>query len=203
MASRILLVDDHELTRVGLSLLFAERAEYEIVGLLEDGASVLNFIKTHEIDIVILDLQLSDMNGISLLADLVGAYDMTVIILTGQRNSNDCSLSLKMGARGVVSKADPSEEVLEALEHALQGEVYLSSSIRKKLRKSGSLNVKLSPRQMAILHYMASGESNKEIGYRLNIAIPTVSFHIGELREKLGVSSNRKIVPYAMEIGLI
>ncbi len=202
-STKILLVDDHELTHLGLKLLFREHPHYGIVGTLNQGVDVLPFIKKNAVDVIVLDLQLSDMNGIDLLAELVGRLDMTVVILTGQKSARQCHLALKMGARGVVSKADPSSEVIVAIEHAIQGKIYCSSAMRTTFEEANPVNIKLSPRQMAILHYMAQGESNKEIGYKLNIAMPTVSFHIGELREKLGVSSNRKIVPYAVELGLI
>jgi two-component system nitrate/nitrite response regulator NarL len=128
---------------------------------------------------------------------------MTVIILTGESQYGEVDYALKLGARAVVSKADPPEEIIAACEAALAGDIYVSPHMKAALGKYRQPPVTLSSRQMAILHYLAQGESNKEIAYRLAIAQPTVSFHIAELRRKLDVTHNRKIVERAYELNLL
>lgn len=200
---KILVVDDHPLTHSGLRLLFASTGGYEIVGAIDRCEITTAFIKAQPVDIVLLDLNMPDMRGVDVLAEIVGSQDMTVIILTGESHLAEIDYALKLGARGVVSKADPLDEIIAACEAALAGEVYISTSMRGRLNLFETLPVSLSSRQMAILHYLARGESNKEISYRLAIAQPTVSFHISELRRKLDVPSNRKIVERAQALGLI
>src|SRR3546814_13051829 len=92
--------------------------------------------------------------------------------------------------------------IVAACDAALAGEIYVSPHIGEALGKFQQPPVALSSRQMAILHYLAQGETNKEIAYRLAIAPPTVSFHIAELRRKLDVSHTRQIVPRATELNL-
>lgn len=199
----ILVVDDHPITQSGLRLLFSRHDKYEIVEALDRGATASAFVQSQPVDIVILDLNMPDVRGVNVLAEIVGSRDMTVIILTGESQFQEIDYALKLGARGVVSKADPPEEIIAACEAALAGEVYVSPQMREGLSRLVEAPVALSSRQMAILHYLAQGESNKEISYRLSIAQPTVSFHIAELRRKLDVSNNRKIVERAQELNLL
>ena len=200
---KILIVDDHPLTHSGLHLLFSEHPQFEVVGALDRCEITTAFIKAQPVDIVLLDLNMPGMRGVDVLAEIVGAHDMTVIVLTGETQFGEIDYALKLGARGVVSKADSLDEIVAACEAALAGDVYISSSMREGLAAFEEIAVSLSSRQMAILHYLAQGETNKEISYRLAIAQPTVSFHIGELRRKLGVASNRKIIERAQALRLI
>ena len=200
---RILIVDDHPLTQSGLRLLFASHPRFSVVGALDRGATVAAFVQSQPVDLVILDLNMPDVRGINILAEIVGSRDMTVIILTGESGYGEVDYALKLGARAAVSKADPAEEIIAACDAALAGDVYLSPHMEEALGKYGGSPVTLSSRQMAILHYLAQGESNKEISYRLSIAQPTVSFHIAELRRKLDVPNNRKIVERAQELKLL
>lgn len=202
-AHKILVVDDHQITQAGLRLLFAAHERYSIVGALDRGATVNAFVQSQPVDIVILDLNMPDVRGINVLAEIVGSRDMTVIILTGETQYGEVDYALKLGARGVVSKSDPPGEIIAACDAALAGDVYISPHMADALGKHHRPPVTLSSRQMAILHYLAQGESNKEIAYRLSIAQPTVSFHIGELRRKLEVTHNRKIVERAQELKLL
>jgi DNA-binding NarL/FixJ family response regulator len=199
----ILIVDDHAITRSGIKLLFAGLDRYAVVGTLDRGAMVNAFVQSQPVDLVILDLNLPDVRGINVLAEIIGSRDMTVIILTGETVPGEIDYALKLGARAVVSKADPPDQIVAACDAALAGDIFVSAHMREALGKFQQPPVALSSRQMAILHYLAQGESNKEIAYRLAIAQPTVSFHIAELRRKLEVANNRKIVERAQELGLL
>lgn len=200
---QILIVDDHGITRSGLKLLFAAHERYAVVGALDRGALVNAFVQSQPVDLVILDLNLPDVRGVNVLAEIVGSRDMTVIVLTGETNIAEIHSALKLGARAIVAKADPLDHIVAACDAALAGDVYLSPHISEALGKFQQPPVALTSRQMAILHYLAQGETNKEIAYRLAIAPPTVSFHIAELRRKLDVTHNRKIVERANELNLL
>ena len=199
----ILIVDDHRITQSGLRYLLGASERYVVVGALDGGATVNAYIQSQPVDLVILDLNLPDVRGVSVLAEIVGSRDMTVIVLTGETHVAEIRSALKLGARAVVSKADPLDHIVAACDAALAGEIYISPLIAEALGKFEQPPVALSSRQMAILHYLAQGETNKEIAYRLAIAPPTVSFHIAELRRKLDVSHNRKIVERANELNLL
>ncbi|MEO0441151.1 MAG: response regulator transcription factor [Pseudomonadota bacterium] len=203
MTLKILHVDDHELTRAGCALILSGQDQYELVHTLDNGENVLPWLKDHPVDVILLDIILADMNGLSLLTEIMAMETVRVIILTGQNDAKQFRFALEMGVSGVVQKSDPGDEILAALNGIDAEEPYLSPSIASQLQRLGEPPVRLSPRQAAILHYMSNGETNKEIGGKLGIAMPTVSFHIAEMRRKLDVSHNRKIVQAAKDIGLI
>src|SRR3546814_11381319 len=125
---------------------------------------------------------------------------MTVIILTGETRHAEVDCALKLGARAVVSKSDPPEAILAACDAALAGEVYVSPQMVEALGKYRQPPVALSTRQMAILHYLAHGERNKEIAYRLSIAHPTASFHIAALCPHLEVSTQPQNLPRSHDL---
>jgi len=200
---KLLIVEDHALTRAGLSLVLSQYPQYEVTQVLDRGAPVMPLVNSEDIDIVILDLDLPDMNGTNLLAELVGVHDLTVMVLTGRQNAKEFNFAVKMGARAVVSKADDVDCILSGLAAIAGGLIYTSPSVERALASSARPMAALSPRQMAILHYLSKGESNKEIGYRLGIAAPTVSFHMTELRRKLAAKNNNSILIKARELDLI
>ena len=202
-SATILIVDDHPITHSGLQLLFSNQPRFRIVGGLHKGSEVAAYLANHAVDLIILDLNLPDIRGVSVLAEIIGSRDMTVVVLTGESNVTEIDFALKLGARAAVSKSEPASEILAACDAVLAGEIHVSPKIGRALGRKEDGPVLLSPRQMAILHYLEQGHSNKEIGYRLSIAPPTVSFHIAELRKKLGVEHNRKIVERAQMLGLI
>jgi len=202
-AYKVLIVDDHQITHTGLRFLLGPLDRFEIVGALDCGATVSAFVQSQPVDLVILDLNLPDVRGVNVVAEIVGARDMTVIILTGEMQMSEVHSALKLGARAVVSKSERLDHIVAACDAALAGEIYISPLMAERLGKFAEPPVALSSRQMAILHYLAHGETNKEIAYRLAIAPPTVSFHIAELRRKLDVSHNRKIVERANELNIL
>jgi len=199
----ILLVDDHELTRAGCRLLVTRLDDFEISAELDVGAGVIQQVSKNRPDLMILDVRLPDMNGLSLLAELVDVHQMPVLILTGQDDPRDFAFALRMGAHGVVRKNDPSSIIIDAIQAIDRGETYVSGSVSNMLAEMDEPKVELSPRQAAILHYLSVGETNKEIAYKLKIAMPTVSFHIAEMRRKLGVDSNKLILNAAKGAGLL
>lgn len=202
-AVRVLVVDDHTLTCQGIVMSVNALEGFRVVGTLPGGRGVIETLQRERVDITILDLDLPDVDGFSLLAELCGGLDATVIVLSGTGRTSDFDRALRTGARAVVGKADTGDDLELALIKARDGERYVSNSIATRLEAQNSLDISLPPRQLTILSMLAAGETNKEIGHKLGIAAPTVSFHISEMRKRLSVESNRKIVLRAKELGII
>lgn len=200
---RVLVVDDHALTLQGIVMTVKSVNGFDVVATLPGGADVVETVRRENIDITILDLDMPDADGLSILAELCGGLDATVIILSGTGRTRDFDRALRTGARAVVGKADCGDELVTALVKAKNGERYISSSVTTRLEAQDTPDITLPPRQLSILTMLLAGESNKEIGYKLGIAAPTVSFHLAELRTRLSADSNRKIVLRAKELGLI
>lgn len=203
MTCRILHVDDHALTRSGCRLLVASLPDCELVAEFGTGLEVLPYVRTHRIDLVILDLMLPDMSGLSIIAELAGGAGLPVIVLTGQEDPNEYDLAIRLGAAGVVLKSDPTADILACIDAVRTGGTFLSEQVVSALGTLESPPVSLSPRQTAILHLVSLGEMNKEIAYRLGISMPTVSFHLAQIREKLGSDTNKRALAQARQIGLI
>ncbi len=202
----ILIVDDHELARTGIEMAVTQMDNIGSVVTLCDGREVLKVVQSEGVDIVLLDLNLPDVSGLDVLIQLTAVLDIVVIVVTGENQAKDFGFALKMGVRAVVSKSDSVDCIRAAIKAALdpdQVQPYLSPNIERIMGMVAEMTVSLSPRQIAILHYLSKGETNKEIAYRLGVAAPTVSFHLKELRLKLGVSGNKKILNRAFEIGLL
>ena len=202
-AVRVLVVDDHTLTCQGIVMSVNALEGFRVVGTLPGGRGVIETLQRERVDITILDLDLPDVDGFSLLAELCGGLDATVIVLSGPGRTSDFDRALSTGARAVVGKADTGDDLELALNKARNGERYISNSIVARLETQNSPDISLPPRQLTILSMLSAGETNKEIGHKLGIAAPTVSFHISEIRKRLSVKSNRKIVPRAKVLGII
>src|SRR3546814_7455721 len=132
----ILIVDDHRITQSGLRLLFGSLDRYAVVGALDRGATVGAFVQSQPVDLVILDLNLPDVRGINVLAEIVGSRDMTVIILTGETHVTEIHSALKLGARAIVSKSDSLDHIVAACDAALAGDIYVSPHIGEALGRS-------------------------------------------------------------------
>jgi len=203
MTCRIFHVDDHALTRAGCRLMLSNNPELEIVAECDCGGQVLERVRADKPDLVLLDIRLPDVSGLTLIAEIISTHEIPVAILSGQEDPRDFIVAWQMGASAIVDKRDTAETIIHAIELARSGERYVSDTVANVMASIRKPTVSLSSRQAAILHFLSIGETNKEIAHRLGIAMPTVSFHLAELRRKLGVESNKRILPVASEINLI
>lgn len=200
---KILLVDDHPLTRSGLQVIVGFDERYEVCGVLDHVEKVIPFIRSNEIDIVLLDMNFPDMDATNFLEELVGVMDARIIIVTADDSYNKLSKCFKMGVKAIISKSDPVECILTGIDEVISGEKYFSPDVLKIVGDFDLSAIELSSRQLTVLKFLSEGETNKEIAYKLKIAPVTVTYHLNQLRSKLGVRGNKKIVPKARELGLI
>lgn len=200
---KVLIVDDHPLARVGIKNILETQNNIEIVGLLSHAEAVIPAITKTPTDAIFLDLNLPDKSGMYLIPKLTASLNQNVIIITGYINYKDAILAQQLGVKSIVSKSDPPNVILKAFNRVMSGNTYVSPAIETILRVTPQKSISLTPRQMAVLYYLSKGESNKEIGYLLNISAPTVSFHLHDLKLKLNVKGNRKILRKAQELDLI
>lgn len=208
---RLVVVDDHALFRRGLVGLLDEMAEYQVVGQAGDGVQALAVIEQLKPDIVLLDLNMPNMDGIATLRALRDRKsDVKVLMLTISQDDTDLLDAIRSGADGYLLKNTEPEELRKALLRISQGQGALSPEITAPVLKAinrfgadfagGTL---LSGREVDVLECLVDGFTTMQIATRLFISENTVKTHIRHIFEKLEVSNRAEAVGKALQMGLI
>ena len=212
MSVRIILAEDHRITREGLVNLLQERPDMEVVGEAENGREAVRLAKELSPDLVIMDVTMPDLNGI----------DATRIITSGSNNTKVIALSMysdkqfvqgmiQAGASGYLLKDCAFEELVSAIKAVIQGDTYLSPGIAgivvqdyltKLTTDRSSADTVLTNREREVLQLIAEGNSTKEIAARLTVSVKTVETHRRQIMEKLGIFSIAELTKYAIREGL-
>jgi DNA-binding NarL/FixJ family response regulator len=207
---RLLLADDHLLVAEALRSLL--EAEFELVGVVEDGRALVEAAKKLHPEVIVADITMPHLNGIDALIQLRQAGDaVPVVFLTMHRDVTFARRALEAGAAGFVLKHSASDELVAALRAALKGETYLSPQIAGEILAAMQKGpdqpadpvASLTPRQREVLQLLAEGRSAKEIASSLGISARTVEFHKYQMMETLGVHSNAELVHFAIKQGLV
>ena len=204
MAERILVVDDHPLTRDALTSLLAQGG-FDVVGEAGDGAEALELAHTLQPDLVLLDLSMPGMDGLTVLPRLRSAAPRCeVVVLTASGTEENLLAAIRGGAAGYLLKSEPPERIIEFLRGVAKGEAALSGAVARRLldqvRVGGrngsgvpdSIAQVLSAREVEVLLLLDDHISTDEIARRLYISEHTVRSHVKSLLRKLGVSSRRE-----------
>jgi DNA-binding NarL/FixJ family response regulator len=203
---RILIVDDHPLTRDALSALLRQNG-FVVVGEAADGETAVRRAAELEPDLILLDLSLPGMNGLEALPQLRAAAPAAeVVVLTASGTEENLLGAIRAGAAGYLLKSEPPERIVEFLRGAARGEAALSGSIARRLletvretggRETGvpdSIAAELTAREVEILLLLEDRLETDEIAKRLFISEHTVRSHVKSVLRKLGVSSRREAV---------
>ncbi|WP_162935748.1 response regulator transcription factor [Tsuneonella amylolytica] len=198
----IIVIDDHELAHSGIRLLLADSDAFRLEACFTSARDGIDRAIATPDAIVLLDLELPEIDGLAALGEFALHGSVPVIVVTGVTRPEALARASELGAAAIVCKGDPTEELHAALRAVADGERYFSRCAADLIAKADTPTVTLSERQQAILELLAGGCSNKEIGYRLSISPPTVSFHLAEIRRKLGAGSSRQLVDKARAAGI-
>jgi DNA-binding NarL/FixJ family response regulator len=203
---RILIVDDHPLTRDALSALLRQNG-FTVVGEAADGETAVQRAAELEPDLILLDLSLPGMNGLEALPQLRAAAPAAeVVVLTASGTEENLLGAIRAGAAGYLLKSEPPERIVEFLRGAARGEAALSGSIARRLlqtvretggRETGvpdSIAAALTAREVEILLLLEDRLETDEIAKRLFISEHTVRSHVKSVLRKLRVSSRREAV---------
>ena len=203
MATRVLIVDDHPLTRDALGALLTQNG-FTLAGEAPDGESAIQLARELQPDLILLDLAMPGMDGLEALPHLRDAApDCEVVMLTASVGDENLLAAIRAGAAGYLLKTEPPERIVEFLRGAAKGDAALSGSIARRLldkvregRDSGgvpdSIARVLSAREVEVLLLLDDHLGTDEIATRLFISEHTVRSHVKSLLRKLGVSSRRQ-----------
>ncbi len=212
MSVRIILAEDHRITREGLVNLLRERADMEVVGEAENGRDAVRLARELSPDLVIMDVTMPDLNGIDATRIITSGGNSTkVIALSMYSDKQFVQGMIQAGASGYLLKDCAFEELVNAIRAVTGGNTYLSPGIagivvqdylNKLTHDRSSADTALTTREREVLQLIAEGKSTKEIATRLSVSVKTVETHRRQIMEKLGIYSIAELTKYAIREGL-
>jgi len=203
---RLLIVDDHPVVRDGLRGMFAGEDGFEVVAEATNGADAISKARAHEPDVVLMDLRMPEMDGVSAIRQMTKlGIPARVLVLTTFDTDSDVLPAIEAGATGYLLKDAPRDELLRAVRSAAAGEAVLSPSVAARLLDQVRQPVKetVSQRELEVLQLVASGATNREVAERLFVSEATVKTHLLHIYAKLGVNDRAAAVGAAFEKGLL
>jgi len=208
MAIRVLIADDHAVVRQGLRMFLSLDAELEVVGEAEDGSVAVKQAKELLPDVVLMDMLMPVMDGVTATRAIrTELPDTEVIALTSVLDDSSVVGAVKAGAIGYLLKDTNAEELCRAIKAAAAGQVQLSPQAAARLvsevRTPVVPTTTLSDRETEVLLLIARGKANKEIAAELTIGEKTVKTHVSSILNKLGVQSRTQAALYAAQSGLV
>ncbi len=210
--TRVLIADDHAIVRAGLRALLVEAAAFDLVGEASGGYEAIELVEKTKPDVLILDLSMPDLDGISVTRKVKPRFpDLKILILTLHEDEALLKEAIKAGAAGYILKRAAESELISAIRVILRGDLYVDPSmIRGLIEESptspGKQEIQsepLTPRETKVLKLIVEGYTNRQIGQELNISIRTVEGHRANISDKLGLHSRVELVRYARQHGLI
>ncbi|OED48901.1 response regulator transcription factor [Leisingera sp. S232] len=202
---KVLIVDDHPMVAEGIQSILESYGDIAVVGSLTDGREAVNQIGTLRPDVVLMDLNMPRLGGLSATEIILEQHPGTRILILSMHDSAEyISSALSHGAMGYVLKDVPTDEIKQAIDAVMQGKTYLCTGAAGSLEpKDGNSREALTGREQTILLELAQGKSNKEVAQALDISVRTVETHRKNIKRKLGISSTAGLTRYALEHGVL
>jgi two-component system response regulator NreC len=206
---RIVLADDHQVVRTGLSLLLGASEDIEVVAEAGDVDAALRAVLGHKPDVLVLDLNMpGTLSSLEALSEISERSAKTAtVVLTMHEDPEYARRALRGGALGYVLKEAADTELVEAIRRAAAGETYLNPSLGARLATTPETPAgppdDLSRREVEVLRLIALGHTNTEIGSQLFLSVRTVETHRAHVQQKLGRSTRAELVRYALDHGLL
>jgi two-component system NarL family response regulator len=202
---RIVIVDDHPMVAEGIQSILESYDDVEVVGTLTGGRAVIEQLGQLNPDVILMDLNMPDMGGLSATERVLEQRPGTRIVILSMHDSPEyISSALNHGAMGYLLKDVPTDEIKLAIDTVMQGERYLCTGAQGSLTpKGGGVRETLTGREQTILLQLAQGQSNKQVALTLDISVRTVETHRKNIKRKLGMSSTAGLTRYALEHGVL
>ena len=199
----ILIADDHQIVRMGLTTIFAKEPDFEVVGEARNGLEAVRLARELAPDIVLMDLLMPRKGGADATQDILSANPSArILILTTFGESGDVKRALDAGASGALIKDTPHTKLVTAIRAIIKGKRVISPEIQQNLAEQ-STAPELSERQLEILKFVADGLTSKAISDRLEIGQDGVNAHLRTIFSKLGASSRTEAVAIALRKHLL
>ena len=210
--TKVLIADDHTIVRTGLRALLQAETTLELVGEATGGYEALQLVDELMPDILVLDISMPDLDGISVTRQLQSQHtDLKILILTLHEDRALLREAIKSGASGYILKRAAEAELISAIQIVMRGDMYIEPSMLRDLIDDQPRPVNptqdslepLTPREIDVLKLIVQGYTNRQVGEKLGISVRTVEGHRANLSEKLGIRSRVELVRYAREQGFL
>lgn len=206
-AIRVMLIDDHEMVRLGLKSYLNLQPDVEVVAEAGDGEEGLTKALEVKPDVVVMDLVMPKMTGVEATLALLKEWPQAqILILTSYLDNEKIYPVLEAGARGYMLKTSSADEILSAIRKVARGEYAIETEVEKKLehhKRYPDLHEDLTAREREILTLLAKGYDNQRIADESFISLKTVKTHVSNILSKLAVSDRTQAVVYAFQHGLV
>lgn len=213
-AKKIVIVEDHQLFREGLKAMLDSRTDLEVIGEAQDGLEALEVVRENPPDLLLLDLSMPRLGGISVLNEVKRMYpQIAVLALTIHESDQYVLEAFNAGVNGYCIKDASREELLVAISSVLKGRTYISPGIAdnvmegyiegRKQMKTRSLWDTITRREREVLKLLAEGYMNRQIADMLHISTKTVEKHRANIMNKLDLHSAAALTSFAIEQGLV
>ncbi|WP_349865217.1 response regulator transcription factor [Leifsonia sp. WHRI 6310E] len=203
---RLLVADDHPVVRDGIVGMVSSDPEIDVVGEASDGAEAVGLARALEPDVVLMDLRMPGMDGVSAIRELTRlGVRSRVVVLTTYASDADVLPAIEAGATGYLLKDVPRDELVRAIHAAASGHAPLAPAVASRLvdRVRTPEAGLLSPRELQVLALVADGATNREAGSRLHVSEATVKTHLLSVYAKLGVGDRAAAVAEGFRRGLL
>ena len=204
---RILVADDHPVVRDGLVAMLSTQTDFRVVGQASTGREVVANIEIARPDVVLLDLEMPDLDGVEALRQVTAEHpEVKVLVFTAFDDDERIVSAVQAGAQGYLLKGSPRDKVFDAIRVISQGGSLLQPVVASKLMRhvsSQGVRSRLTARELEALHLLAKGMTNKEIAAELVITVRTVKFHVSSILRKLEAGNRTEAVRIAAERGII
>jgi len=200
----LLIADDHPVVREGLVAIFRTQKDIQVIGEASDGEETCELCGRLFPDVLLLDLRMPKKNGLQVIEELTARKGPKprILVMTTYESGEDIRRVLKAGAKGYPVKGTPPQEIRESVRRVAAGESLVPAAIASKLAESLT-HPELSEREHQVLHSMADGRSNKEVGQALYISENTVKTHVKAILTKLDAMGRTEAIAIAAKRGLL
>ncbi|MDQ0884836.1 response regulator transcription factor [Peribacillus sp. V2I11] len=224
MKTSIIIIDDHQLFREGVKRILDFESSFDVVAEGDDGSEAMDLVETHKPDVVIMDINMPNMNGVEATKMLVNRYPETkVIILSIHDDENYVQHALKTGAQGYLLKEMDADALIDAVRVVVEGGTYLHPKVTHNLVKEyrrlavevgadrdsvHAVEIRrplhlLTRRECEVLQLLADGKSNRAVGETLYISEKTVKNHVSNILQKMNVNDRTQAVVLAIKNGWV
>lgn len=206
---KVLLVDDHEMVRLGVSTYLSIQPDIEVVGEASDGQEGVEKALSLRPDVILMDLVMDNMDGITATKEILAQWPQAkILIVTSYIDDEKVFPAIQAGASGYLLKTSSAQEIAEAVRKTIVGERVIEEEVSEKIQNQDYANQyflyeELTNREREVLDLIAQGKSNQEIAEILFITLKTVKTHVSNILAKLGVEDRTQAAIYAFKHGLV